>query len=372
MSFFGLIAHNLWTKKLRTVLTALAVAIGVLTVITLSVVTESLRASAAAVLETGKADFTVAQKGVDGTLNSVINDAQVSRLQQTPGVSSVVGALVALTDLDSENPAFLEIGLEPSSLVPFGVRIVAGGPYAGDASDEVMLGWRAADNLDKHVGDTIDIAGGAKTIVGIYRTGQAFGDGGAMFPLTFLQGDERKSGTVTLAFVRVAPGTKIEAVRRQIEHDNPSLTTVRLASEFGRIDRTLDYLNAAGKAATYLALVIGTIIVMNTMLLSFVERTREFGVLRAIGWSKRRLWALILGEALLISLLGAMTGVALSFAATRALEALPALRGILHAQFTAGSFWRALYTAGAIGLLAALYPAARAGHLKPLAALRRE
>ena len=181
-----------------------------------------------------------------------------------------------------------------------------------------------------------------------------------------------RAGTVTLAFVRVAPGTKIEAVRRQIEHDNPSLTTVRLASEFGRIDRTLDYLNAAGKAATYLALVIGTIIVMNTMLLSFVERTREFGVLRAIGWSKRRLWALILGEALLISLLGAMTGVALSFAATRALEALPALRGILHAQFTAGSFWRALYTAGAIGLLAALYPAARAGHLKPLAALRRE
>ena len=357
MSFFGLIAHNLWTKKLRTVLTALAVAIGVLTVITLSVVTDSLRASAAAVLETGKADFTVAQKGVDGTLNSVINDAQVSRLQQTPGVSSVVGALVALTDLDSDNPAFLEIGLDPSSLAPFGVRIVDGGPYAGDASDEVMLGWRAADNLDKHVGDTIDIAGGKKRIVGIYRTGQAFGDGGAMFPLTFLQGDERKSGTVTLAFVRVAPGAKIEAIRRQIEHDNPSLTTVRLASEFGRIDRTLDYLNAAGKAATYLALVIGTIIVMNTMLLSFVERTREFGVLRAIGWSKKRLWALILGEALLISLLGAMAGVALSFGATRALEALPALRGILHAQFTAGSFWRALYTAGAIGLLAALYPA---------------
>ena len=193
-----------------------------------------------------------------------------------------------------------------------------------------------------------------------------------MFPLRFLQGEERKAGTVTLAFVRVAPGSKIDAVRRRIERDNPSLATVRDVSEFGRIDRTLDYLNAAGKGATYLALVIGTIIVMNTMLLSFVERTREFGVLRAIGWSRRRLGALILSEALLISLLGAMAGVALSFAAARILEALPTIRGILHTQFSAGSFWRALYTAGAIGLLAAIYPAVRAGHLKPLEALRRE
>jgi putative ABC transport system permease protein len=193
MTFVGLIAHNLWTKKLRTALTALAVAIGVLTVVTLSVVTESLRSSAAAVLETGKAEFTVAQKGVDGALNSVIDDAQVRRLQQTPGVRSAVGALVALTELDADNPAFLEIGLAPSSLADFGVRIVAGRPYTADARDEVLLGWRTADNLGKGVGDTIDIAGGPKTVVGVYRTGQAFGDGGAMFPLASLQADERRA-----------------------------------------------------------------------------------------------------------------------------------------------------------------------------------
>jgi putative ABC transport system permease protein len=372
MSFIGLIGHDLWTKKVRTVLTALAVAIGVLTVVTLGVVTDSLRSSAAAVLQTGKADFTVAQKGVDGALNSVVDDAQVNRLRQTPGVTSAIGALVVLTDLDGDHPAFLEIGLTPESLTPFGVRMVAGHPFSATASNEVLLGWRAADNLGKRVGDTINISGGPKTIVGIYNTGQAFGDGGSMFPLTYLQGEERKSGTVTLAFVQVAHGIKIDAVRRQIEHDNPSLATVRLVSEFGRVDRTLDYLNAAGQGATYLALVIGTVIVMNTMLLSFVERTREFGVLRAIGWSRRRLAGLILGEALMISLLGAVVGVALSFGAAAILETLPAIRGILHTQFDAADFWRALYTAGLIGLLAAVYPALRAGNLRPLAALRRE
>lgn len=372
MTFFGLITHNLWTKKLRTILTSLAVAIGVLTVVTLSVVTQSLRSSAAAVLQTGKADFTVAQRGVDGALNSVIDDAQVARLQGVPGVHTVVGALVVLTKLDADNPAFLEIGLQPDSLTDFGVQIVAGRAYTARATDEVLLGWRAADNLGKRVGDTIDIADGRKTVVGIYRTGQAFGDGGAMFPLIFLQGDERRAGTVTLAFVRVEPGAKIETVRHRIERDNPSLATVRSVSEFGRVDRTLDYLNAAGTGAVLLALVIGTVIVTNTMLLSFVERTREFGVLRAVGWSKRRLWALILSEALLISLGGAALGVALSFLATRILEQVPEVHGILHTQFTAGSFWRALYTAGVIGLLAAVYPALRAGRLEPLAALRRE
>jgi putative ABC transport system permease protein len=372
MTFLGLIAHNLWTKRLRTVLTALAVAIGVLTVVTLSVVTQSLRSSAAAVLQTGKADFTVAQKGVDGALNSVIDDAQIARLQATPGVASVVGALVVLADLNADNPNFLEIGLAPESLASFGVNVVAGRPYAASANDEVLLGWRAADNLGKKVGDTLDVAGGTKRIVGIYRTGQAFGDGGAMFPLTYLQGEERRAGTVTLGFVRVEPGTNIAAVRQAIERANPSLATVRSVTEFGRVDRTLDYLNAAGTGAVLLALVIGTVIVMNTMLLSFVERIREFGILRAVGWSRWRLRALIVGEALLISLGGAALGVALSFGLARVLEQLPQIHGILHTQYSAGSFFRALYTAGLIGILAALYPALRAGRLQPLAAMRRE
>jgi putative ABC transport system permease protein len=222
------------------------------------------------------------------------------------------------------------------------------------------------------VGDSIDIEGGPKTVVGIYRTGQAFGDAGAMFPLVYLQAQQRRAGTVTLAFVRAAPGQDIEALRKVIERDNPALATVRFVSEFGRVDRTLDYLDAAGTGALVLALVIGTVIVMNTMLLSFVERTREFGVLRAVGGSRRRLWALIVGEAVLLSLGGAALGVALSFVVTSLLEQIPAIRGILHAQFSAASFWRALASAGLIGILAAVYPAVRAGRLQPLAALRRE
>jgi putative ABC transport system permease protein len=372
MSFVGLIAHNLWTKRVRTILTSLAVALGVVTVVSLSVVTTSLKSSAAGILHAGKADFAVGQKHVDTLLNSTIDDAQVSRLQRTPGVAHAIGALIVLENIDADHPNFVEIGLAPESLPTFGVTILAGRPYTANANNEVMLGWRAAENLGKGVGDTVTMASGPKRVVGIFRTGQPYGDAGAMLPLTFFQGEEHRAGTVTLAFVQAAKGAKIAAVRHRIQSASPSLTTVRTESDFGQVDQTLDYLRAATTGAIALALFIGTIIVMNTMLLSFVERTREFGVLRAIGWSRGRLWGLILGEALVMSLVGAAVGVGLSFAVTALLERLPDLRGILHASFSAGDFWRALYTAGLIGILAALYPAWRAGRLNPLSALRRE
>jgi len=147
---------------------------------------------------------------------------------------------------------------------------------------------------------------------------------------------------------------------------------VELMSNLWGLPKQTFYSDAADTGATYLALIIGAIIVMNTMLLSFLERSREFGVLRAVGWSRRRLVLLILGEAVLMALLGAVIGVALSFGVTRVLQEVSGLRGILHADFTAGIFWRALYTAGGIGLLAALYPASRAARLEPLTAMRRE
>ncbi len=209
-------------------------------------------------------------------------------------------------------------------------------------------------------------------VVGIYSTGQVFADSASMMPLAILQARERKPATVTLTVVRVTKGASIEGVRRAIEQANPNLATVRSATEYGRVDRNLQFLGAAQTGARIIALVIGVIIVMNTMLLSFVERIREFGVLRAIGWSRSRLLGLVLGEAVGISFLGAGLGVGFAFVLTWGLQRFSPLRGILQAQFTAGEFWTALYAAIFIGVLAALYPSARAAMLRPGASLRRE
>jgi putative ABC transport system permease protein len=371
-SFLRLVAHNLATRKARTILTAAAVAISVMAIVTLSVVTQSLQESAASVLQTGRADFTVAQKGAADILDSVVTDSQVQRVATTPGVASAVGVLVTTTYVNADNPLFLRIGVAPDALAAFGVKVVAGRAYGATAAHEMMLGWQAAQDLGKHVGDTMTIDRNVFTIVGIYSIHQVFGDSASMFPLIPLQASERKPGTVTLVAVRVDPGAGIEQVRHRIETQNPNLATVRLASEFGRVDRNFDFIKAAQTGATIIALVIGIIIVMNTMLLSFIERIREFGLLRAIGWSRRRLLALVILEALGISLLGAAVGVAFSFALVDALTRFTTLRGLLEPHFSASVFWTALYSAIGIGLLAALYPSARAAALKPGVALRRE
>lgn len=372
MSFVGLILHNLWARKVRTALTAVAVAVGVTTVVTLGVVTHSLRDSAAAVLKTGKADFTVAQKNSSDVLNSVINEDQVGRIAEVPGVDRVVGVLLATTKLDADHPLFIRIGIDPTDLTPFGVNVVAGRPFGATAPHEMMLGWRAAEDMGKHVGDPMVVDGVRYRIVGVFSVGQALGDTAGMFPLVPLQAHQREPGLVSLAFVQVAPGAGIEAVRHRIEARFPVLTTVRTAAEFGRADRTLVYLNAADRAATFLALVIGAVIVTNTMLLSFFERTREFGLLRAVGWARFRILAMVVGEALVISVLGAGVGVGIGYGVVLLLEQLPSLAGVLSADFTAGEFGRALWVAAGIGFFGAIYPALRAAFLQPIKALRRE
>ncbi len=368
----GLILHNLWARKIRTALTAVAVAVGVTTVVTLGVVTHSLRGSAAAVLKTGKADFTIAQKNASDVLNSVINQDQVVRLGKIQGVDRIVGVLLATTKLNAENPLFIQIGIDPADLAPFGVNVVSGRPFGATAPHEMLLGWRAAQDLGKRVGDSMVVDGVDYRIVGIFSVGQQFGDTAGMFPLIPLQAHERQPGLVSLAFVQITPGATISAVRERIQHDFPVLTTIKTASEFGRADRTLVYLDAADRGATFLALVIGAVIVTNTMLLSFFERTREFGLLRAIGWARFRILAMVVGEALVISLLGAGVGVGIGYGVVLLLEQLPSLVGVLSADFTAGQFGRALWVAAGIGFLGAIYPALRAAFLQPIKALRRE
>jgi putative ABC transport system permease protein len=375
MSFVGLLVHNLWTRKVRTLLTGFAVAIGVMTVVTLGVVTSSLRDTAASVIRTGTADFTVGQAGVADVLSSVVQQRQVDELAGYRDVASVVGALVVVHPYDADNPLFINIGIAPDKLEEFGVRMVQGVAPDPGSNDQVILGTAAAENLGKRVGDMVEFDTVKYRVTGIYHVGQQAGDGAAIMPLAALQGHERTTGQVTLAFVRVIPGTtkaEIAALRTRIKHDHPSLTTIASPSEFGQVDRSLELLSAADRGATILALVIGAVIVTNTMLLSFFERTREFGVMRAVGWSRRRVMALVGLEALVISVLGAALGVALSFVATVALQEWSSLSGFLDPKYTPGIFWRALYIAVGIGFLGAIYPSARAALLRPLDALRHE
>lgn len=372
MSFVWLIGHNVWSKKVRSMLTASAVAIGVIVVVVLGIVTDSIRTTAAGVLKVGAADFTVSQKGLSDILESALTTQQLERVQQVPGVKSAIGVLLDTTSLDKDHPLVVEVGIRPQDLTPFGVRIATGRAFTPESKDEIMVGIRLAQDLGIGPGDTLHINEADHKVVGVFNTGNTFGDSTVMFPLVPFQGYERQPGGLSLFFVKVDKGQSAKKVQQQMEKDNPILIGIKNLLEFGRADSSYQLITAVDRAATIIAIVVGAIVVANAMLLSLVERYREFGVLRAIGWSRRRLFALIFGEAGIIAFIGACLGVGLAFLAVWILQGLPELAGILKPEFQAWVFGRALLTAVAVTAIGALYPALRAARLSPQEAMRRE
>lgn len=372
MSFLWLIAHNVVAKWVRSTLTAFAVALAVLTVLVLGVVTDSIRTSAASVLKIGAADFTVAQQGVNDILQSAISENQLEVVRDQPGVESAVGVLLHTEALDADHPLLVQIGIRPEDLDPFGIQVSAGRPFDALAEDQVMVGVRLAQDLGLAPGDTLDINDGPKQVVGVFNTGNVFGDGAVMFPLVPFQAYQRQPGGLSLLFVRTDPGVPVKDVQARVEAASPLLVGMRNLLDYGRADRSFQLITAVDRAATIVAVGVGAIIVMNAMLLSLVERYREFGVLRALGWSRRRLVALIFGEAAIIAMLGALLGVGLAFVAVQLLAQLPSLAGVLRPTYAAWVFGRAMLTAVAVTVLGALYPALRAARLSPQEAMRRE
>jgi putative ABC transport system permease protein len=354
MTIVGLILHNVGRRRLRAAVTATAVAIGVTAVLALGVLTTSLRRTAVAVLQTGTADFSVSQNGASDVLYSALDRASVDAVRTTPGVQSAVGVFVATGKVDTAHPFFIEVGIDPADQAAFGVTVLQGRSAHADAPDEMMLGWRAAKDFDRHVGDTFRIEERTFRVVGIMSTGNVFGDSAGMFPIAQLQAWHRQPGIYTLIFVRAQPHTDIDALRRKIEHDNPRLATARSERDYGRVDRNLVLINAANVGGSILALFIGATGVMNTSLLSFFERLWEFGVLRALGWSRRRLIALVVGEALLVAFIGAAVGVGVGVAAVELLTRVGSLAGVFQPYFAAHLFGRALYFAFGMGVLGAL------------------
>lgn len=372
MTFLGLITQNVLVHKLRASLTAAAVAIGVMAVLALGVLTASLQETATQILQVGNADLTVAQRHVDDIINSSISQDDITEIGSVAGVDTVVGALIETDRYDDAHPLVIEVGLNPAEQQPFGVNVLAGRSYRSDADDELMLGYALARSIDKKPGDQLALGGHRYTVTGLYSTNVSFGNSTVMFPLATLQALNRVPGQVSLGFVKVKPGADKAVVAKAIDAHFVNLTTISSNDDFGRADRSLVLIKAANTGGTVLAAVIAITGVLNTTLLSFFERTREFGVLRSVGWSRWRIVALVLGEAVLVGVVGAAMGVLLGWVAVNVLQQLSQLRGYFVPIYDAAIFARALYFAFGVAVLGALYPAVRAAFISPMAALRSE
>jgi putative ABC transport system permease protein len=243
---------------------------------------------------------------------------------------------------------------------------------AADATDEIIIGESGAAALGVGVGGTYAFAGKPFRVVGIFHSQDTWQDGGAFAPLSTVQALAKKPGLLTAIYVGVKPGHDRAAVAADIVAAAPQLTAISEVSQLGEVDQGVELMDAANLAISVLAVVIGAIGVMNTMVMSVFERTREIGILRAIGWRGSRILRLILGESLVLCVAAAGVGVGLGVLAVWAVQQLPAIENLLEPRYSAEVFVRALAVAVGVALVGAAYPSFRAVRLTPMEALRHE
>ncbi len=371
MTFILFILSNLLRQKIRTGLTVLGISIGITTVVALGIFVNSAKAATEELILAGGADFTVAEAGVADMTFSSLTTEDLALLETYDEIEHVSGVELAISKVGA-NAYFFQIGIDAGDLPFFDAPLVEGRLFGADATDEIMIGDRAADQLDAGIGGTVEIRDIPFTVVGIYDTGTTSLDAGAILPLAAVQEYDSREGLVTLAYVTVRDGTDIDALTDRIKAENEGLATLAGIDDVGAVDQGIEILDAVNLGITILAVFIGGIAVMNTMAMAVFERTREFGILRALGWRTRRILQMVLGESLLLCLFAAVFGSILAVILTQLIVLFPTVSAFITPQYTLDVFLRGLAVGIGVALLGAIYPAFRAARLSPAQAIRYE
>ena len=371
MSFTSLVFRNLFRQRMRTTLTVVGIGVGITIVVALGAMTGGLRETVGGWLRIGGADFVVARKGSADFSFSTVSDQEWSQLDAIDGVQRSTGALIRVTR-HGGNPYFILIGVRPKDLAEAPPELLSGRLPRPGSSHELILGSRAAASDDVAPGSTVTIDEERFRVVGIYRSEDVMTDSGAYAPLRTVRDIARTPGIVTGVWVETEPGTDAAAVASAVERRFPTLVTVSGVGEFGKVDQGIALMDALDLAVTVLAVGLGAIAVMNTMIMAVFERTREFGILRAVGWRGSRIMRLVVTEAIFLCLVAAIVGIVFGVLATRGVMQIEAVQGLLDPRYSMDVFVRAVLIGAGVGLAGALYPAYRAVRLSPMEALRHE
>lgn len=236
----------------------------------------------------------------------------------------------------------------------------------------VVLGKLAAEVLGKKTGDKLQIETGEFTVTGIVDGKSVLENGAINMALPRFQEVSGYEGRANFVNVRVPEGTpdqRITVLCREIEAKHPGLRAVR-AREVVGTSQGFRMAQAMSWSTSLLALIVGVLGVMNTMLMSVFERKHEIGVLLALGWSRARIMSLILCESAAMGFLGGIVGVALGALTLAVLEQTPYVRGFLEPNLGWPLAVQAVIIAVAVGIISGLYPAWRSSRLSPSVALQ--
>src|SRR5438874_3016237 len=292
-----------------------------------------------------------------------LNTKYVELLQNIEGVEAVTPVIRYFYPSGSFGVDQVE-GIEWDSFSKMNnIRIIQG--RAPSATDDVVIDETKASR-NHPVGSTLKIFGDRQyRVVGIYAP-----ESGARAKVTLasLQETLEAPGKCTFIFIKLKNPADQVTVARRIEEKFPGNKIQFTREVFATIENSIPGLNIFLNVLVGLAAVVSALVVMLAMHTTITERTREIGILKAMGASRRYIISEIEREALLISFLGMVVGFALAALAGFGIHKATGL------IFQFGGWWA--LTAALIGLaggaLGAFYPAARAANLDPVNALAYE
>jgi len=239
---------------------------------------------------------------------------------------------------------------------------------------KVLIGTVLSNNISKKVGDKFELTPNEEVeVVGVFQSFSVFDNGSIIMPLDELQRIQDKPGKVTgYSIIFTKEGKKrMKDIREEIQALMPNIQALPIREHLDNLPE-LQIAKAMAWLTSAIALVIGLFGMMNTMVMSVHERTREIGILRAVGWRPRRVMGMVLFEAVALSQLGAVLGIIGSVAILAVLTRFPLVNGIIEGKLNTTLAAYGFVIAAAVGLVGGIFPARRAAGLMPTAALRQE
>ncbi|MFP3895656.1 MAG: ABC transporter permease [Anaerolineales bacterium] len=364
----GMALKNLFRQQTRTGLTLLGISIGVMAMILIGSLGEGAIESFNSMIS--NAEITAVEADQPDTSLSVIEERTLRRVEALPEVEYVNGVIIGAVTLPGGS-SFLMITARARNDPYFTPHILREGRLI-EGRRQCLLGWRAASQLKKSPGDRIAMLGTTFTVVGIVETKSGIEDNGAIISLGEAQRLLNKPHQVMLMEIKLENPQETDAILERLSAQYPELLFSKSA-EFTENLPDMEMMNQSIGAIFVMAAFIGSVALMNTMIMSVYERTREIGILRAIGWRKTMVLRQILSESLLLTLASGGVSVIVSFVIIRILRGMSSL-GIYSEMLvmTPGVLLKSMAFCVGMGILGGLYPAWRATLFSPVEALRYE